>query len=48
MGGKKKKKKTKEVDKSIPKCPFCGRRITVKQVEERIFDCSHCRKMFQV
>ena len=31
-----------------PKCPFCGRRITVTKIEDRIYDCSFCQKTFQV
>lgn len=48
MNNKKKKKKKPPIDPNIPKCPFCGRRITVKKVEDNLFDCSHCEKMFQL
>ncbi len=46
--GKKKKKASKAVDPSLPKCTFCGRRITIRKVEERLYHCSHCEKMFQI
>ncbi len=48
MGKGKKKRPSKPVDKSLPKCAFCGRRITVRKVEDRLYHCSHCQQMFQV
>ncbi|MFQ5544124.1 MAG: hypothetical protein ACE5FY_07210 [Nitrospiria bacterium] len=44
----KKNKKKKEIDPNIPKCPFCGRRITVKHIDERLYNCTHCEKMFEI
>ena len=34
-------------DKDMPKCPFCGRRKTVKNIEDDLYFCSHCQKMFR-
>ncbi len=44
----KKNKKKKEVDPSIPKCSFCGRRNTVKHIDDRLYNCEYCEKMFQI
>lgn len=30
-----------------PRCPFCGRRITVRQIDDKVYHCDHCQKMFQ-
>lgn len=30
-----------------PRCPFCGRRNTVRRIDEKLCFCSHCDKMFQ-
>jgi ribosomal protein L37AE/L43A len=46
--GKKKKRGPKAVDPAVPKCTLCGRRITVRKIEDRLYHCSHCQKMFQV
>ena len=43
----KKKKKQPNIPKDIPKCPFCGRRITVKKLEPGLYNCDYCDKMFQ-
>ncbi len=32
--------------KDTPKCPFCGRRNTVKKIEDKLFLCTFCQKMF--
>ncbi|HSM50453.1 MAG TPA: transposase [Thermoanaerobaculia bacterium] len=32
---------------SGPKCPFCGRRVSVRRIEEGLYHCDHCQKMFQ-
>jgi len=45
-GGK--KGPPRPADPNLPRCPFCGRRITVRKVEDRLHHCAHCRKMFQV
>lgn len=29
------------------RCPFCGRRNTVRRIDEKLCFCSHCDKMFQ-
>lgn len=29
------------------RCPFCGRRNTVRRIEAGLCFCSHCDKMFQ-
>ncbi len=28
------------------KCPFCGRRNTVKKIEDKLYLCTYCQKMF--
>ena len=48
MAKGRKKGSSRPVDPNLPRCPFCGRRITVRKVEERLHHCEHCRKMFQV
>lgn len=45
--GKRKSKKKSAIDPNIPKCPFCGRRITVKPVDGNLFNCNYCEKMFE-
>ncbi len=30
-----------------PRCPFCGRRNTVRKMEGQVCYCDHCQKMFQ-
>jgi ribosomal protein L37AE/L43A len=30
------------------RCPFCGRRNTVRQMEDKLYFCSHCDQMFQL
>jgi ribosomal protein L37AE/L43A len=45
----KKKKDQRQVAKPEgPRCPFCGRRNTVRRIEDRLYHCDHCQKMFQV
>lgn len=29
------------------RCQFCGRRNTVRRVDDKLYFCSHCDKMFQ-
>jgi ribosomal protein L37AE/L43A len=30
-----------------PRCPFCGRGKSVRKIEDRLYYCDHCRKMFE-
>lgn len=30
-----------------PKCPFCGRRVSVRRVDVGMYHCDRCQKMFQ-
>ncbi|HVS04162.1 MAG TPA: transposase [Thermoanaerobaculia bacterium] len=43
------KRKPEQAPKAeAPRCPFCGRRITVRRIEDRLYHCDHCQKMFQL
>lgn len=46
LGTSKVKKKTPPSDPNIPKCPVCGRRSTVRKIEERMHYCDHCQQAF--
>ena len=41
-----KNKKTPKPSSDVPKCPICGRRSTVRHLEERTHYCDHCRQAF--
>ncbi|MHB0969778.1 MAG: hypothetical protein ACYC7A_15145 [Thermoanaerobaculia bacterium] len=38
------KKSTAKSD--MPKCPTCGRRSTVRRLQERMHYCDHCKQAF--
>ena len=42
--GKSKKKQPKPEG---PKCPFCGRRKSVRKVDHRVYYCHWCEQMFE-
>lgn len=40
-------KKEQATPNQGPRCTFCGRRSTVRKLEEGLLYCSHCEKMFK-
>ena len=40
------KKKAAQSNPNMPKCPMCGRRSTVRRLEERMHYCDHCKQAF--
>ena len=39
-------KSKQNVTADIPKCPICGRRSTVRRIDESAHYCDHCRQAF--
>lgn len=40
------KKAKQNVNPDMPKCPICGRRSTVRRIEESMHYCDHCKQAF--
>ena len=40
------KKKAAPASANLPKCSVCGRKSTVRRLDERMFYCDHCKQAF--
>jgi ribosomal protein L37AE/L43A len=38
--------KKQSTNSNLPKCPICGRKSTVRRLDERMHYCDHCRQAF--
>jgi ribosomal protein L37AE/L43A len=43
---KKNAAKQQPANSNLPKCPVCGRKSTVRRLDERMHYCDHCRQAF--